>query len=130
MFDNQKLEVQRLDEPEGEILDHTNNFLFLHSLKKNFKKGGFCYITFLISPHELILFKILEDDQRKRSRQARGKGGDDVYSIWPQSPFFPQKLATPLKNKSHTLHSTIHVYHRCFSINTVITLNSIVSNRL
>ena len=39
----------------------------------------------------------------------------------PQSPSFPQKLATALKNKSHTLHSTIHVYHRCFSINTVIT---------
>ena len=51
-------------------------------------------------------------------------------SICPQSPSFPQKLVTALKNKIHTLHSTIHAYHRCFGINTVITLNLIVSNRL
>ena len=49
----------------------------------------------------------------------------------PQSPSFPQKLATALKNKIHTLHNTtIHVYHKCLGINTVITLNLIVSNRL
>ena len=48
----------------------------------------------------------------------------------PQSPSFPHKLATALKNKIHTLHSAIHVYHRCLTINTVITLNLIVSNRL
>ena len=67
-------------------------FFFAYSLKK----GGFCYINFLISPHELFLFKILEDDQRKRTRQARdpfppsgGKGRNIGCSIWPQSPSFP-----------------------------------------
>ena len=62
--------------------------------------------------------------------------GHDRIQIWcmldvrygPQSPSFPQKLATALK--IHTLHSTTHVYHRCLGINTVITLNLIVSNRL
>ena len=33
-----------------------------------------------------------------------------VMSTWPQSPPFPQKLATALKNKTCTLHSAIHVY--------------------
>ena len=48
----------------------------------------------------------------------------------PLSPSFPQKLATAVKNKIHNLHSTIHVYHRRLGINTVITLNLVVSNRL
>ena len=50
-------------------------------------------------------------------------------STWPQSPSFPQKLATALKKKTSTLHSAIHVYHRCLTINRVCTL-TLISNRL
>ena len=49
-------------------------------------------------------------------------------STWPQSPSFPQKLATAL-NKTCTLHSAIHLYHRFLTINSCI-LTFIVSNRL
>ena len=59
-----------------------------------------------------------------------GKGGDVGVSTWPQSPSFPQKRATALKNNTSTLHSAIHVYHRCLTINSVCTLTLIVSNRL
>ena len=101
------------------------------------KKRGFFYINFLISPHELISYKILVDDQQKRTRQALDlfppgweKGGDVGVSTWPQSPFLPKKLAMALKNKTSTLHSAIHMYHRCLTINSVFTLTLIVSNQL
>ena len=51
-------------------------------------------------------------------------------STWPQSPSFPQKLATALKNKTSTLHSSIHVYHRCLTINSLCTLTLIVRTSL
>ena len=40
-----------------------------------------------------------------------------------------QKLVTAL-NKICTLHSAIHVYHRCLTINSVCILTFIFSNRL
>ena len=49
-------------------------------------------------------------------------------STWPQSPPFPQKLVTALKNKTCTLHSAILVYHRCLTINSVCILTFIFSN--
>ena len=53
-----------------------------------------------------------------------------VISTWPQSPPFPQKLATALKNMICTLHSTLHMYDRCLTINSVCILMFIVGIHL
>ena len=122
-------------EPHESQTQKINYYLFTSFFSGIFfKKRSFCYINFLISPHGLFLFKILEDDQWKRTRQARdpfphGGGMGEMLDVrYVQSLSFPQKLVMALKNKIHTLYSTIHVYHRCLTINTVITLNLIVSN--
>ena len=108
-FDNQKLEVQRPDEGlEGEILDNDNNFLICASFYFYIflEKSVFCYINFFLLPHGLILFKILEDDQRKRTRQAQdlfpprgGKGGDIVYWIWPPVAILPSEAGDGLEEQ-------------------------------
>ena len=112
-FDNQKLEVQRLDERKGEILDHTNNFLLFASFyfciflkKEGFLIHQFPYIA-------SWTYFVWNTRGRSTEENQTSPGPSPPRSIWPQSPSFPQKLATALKNKA--LHSAIHVYHRCLT---------------
>ena len=57
-----------------------------------------------------------------------GNGGDVGCSICPVA-VLPSEAGDGLEEQdSYSICSKIHVYHRCLTINTVITLNLIVSN--
>ena len=104
-------------EPEPEPLEEKNQQP--EPLQKQSGAGA--------AKHMRLLYRLLEDKRHKGIVHLLLFIG---VSTWPQSPSFPQKLATALKNKTSTLYSAIHVYHRCLTINRVCILTLIVSNRL